>query len=709
MIHGYSTKTKLVAEEEREQEIAAAIANNSASVSATVKVEKIEGAMEVEETGTGEGEGETKTATANTTAVVATGLDVSFLSAQAERVLDRIQLCLTKHTMGPLHHMLDLGASNVEQDDPVLTLPLNQLTWAEIARMGLMGHTMQTLDLQKDDVLGAIRGGRSLGAGQQAFRTNKNAIRNIRYNMAVRDEMTISTNSSKDQSQSAYAPCVEDRLLALRSADVLDSNTVVRADSVAVEQGQATSGSKSRSSRSSRSSEAAVVSANFSPEPPCDFEADDLQSMLRCLSGIVNAPTGTLPPSAADLADQPSHESQLLAAYPDEYKRCALVLAKIAPLSACKGLLWPDGQAGVYHRHYLQVIRRPMVLANVATSLVRGSYGNDVHHTASRFYQDMRLCCLNMMAYYMENMPPVASAQRALLAIHRHATSWLGHLLLDAAVPKEKSHNNEHSPLPEVSACADSYCLYSGKPIVHLTLMRCGKCSGSYSLEAVSTDGKKDSGSGISDNKYLLPPTQHLIDAKGGHEEWICPLCLQEDSVVLGMSEMSKGSKGSIEGVGSAFYVDEAGPSAAIPWYLNSRYSRALEQLGGQDPLEPSPASAIGTTSGVLGTECPRLGPVNMRALKVLGAPARSSVVNCSEGASGTSSAIKPWSGPERVSVLVALLDQLRDNGTNISSNIAYSRTGGSAFQAVMDPSIEACAKLMRLASAQSFKEAGTF
>ena len=240
MIHGYSTKTKLVAEEEREQEIAAAIANNSASVSATVKVEKIEGAMEVEETGTGEGEGETKTATANTTAVVATGLDVSFLSAQAERVLDRIQLCLTKHTMGPLHHMLDLGASNVEQDDPVLTLPLNQLTWAEIARMGLMGHTMQTLDLQKDDVLGAIRGGRSLGAGQQAFRTNKNAIRNIRYNMAVRDEMTISTNSSKDQSQSAYAPCVEDRLLALRSADVLDSNTVVRADSVAVEQGQAT-------------------------------------------------------------------------------------------------------------------------------------------------------------------------------------------------------------------------------------------------------------------------------------------------------------------------------------------------------------------------------------------------------------------------------------------------------------------------------------
>jgi len=71
------------------------------------------------------------------------------------------------------------------------------------------------------------------------------------------------------------------------------------------------------------------------------------------------------------------------------------------------------------------------------------------------------------------------------------------------------------------------------------------------------------------------------------NDDWLCPLCLREDSLLLVPQLVGVVSaKAETEEVKEilSFYFDEWGPTATIPWLLNSSYSREFLNLQSRNP-----------------------------------------------------------------------------------------------------------------------------
>ena len=114
-----------------------------------------------------------------------------------------------------------------------------------------------------------------------------------------------------------------------------------------------------------------------------------------------------------------SSESEMISAltsasmdplYSEIYQRCCKVLIKIANLNQAKHFFWEVDS--VMYPDYYSSINRPMMIANVTSSLIRQLYGNNDIIVGNLFYNDLRQITLNCFAFNTEVTAINAPAQK---------------------------------------------------------------------------------------------------------------------------------------------------------------------------------------------------------------------------------------------------------------------------------------------------------
>jgi hypothetical protein len=294
------------------------------------------------------------------------------------------------------------------------------------------------------------------------------------------------------------------------------------------------------------------------------------------------------------------------ASYPEVYQRCAKVLVKIANLNQAKNFFWEVDS--VMFPDYYSTIVRPIMIMNIAGSLVAKAYGrgdddngqdkdtdtgdkdafknengnengtsststnrrSGYNAVARAFYRDTRQVLVNCFTYNTEITTIVAQAQKVFQALWRHSKRWL----LDPA-----------DELPPLSFCDESHCLLSLNSVSTQSNIKCGRCCGVFSIDDLyEISNSTGSGSGcstlsvslsspikkstaLSVSPYIIMPSEEVRSQ--ANEEWFCPLCLQEDTSATSAEE--------------AFFLDEWGPSGLLPWMFNPAHSRYASVLGSSD------------------------------------------------------------------------------------------------------------------------------
>ena len=105
-----------------------------------------------------------------------------------------------------LHWHLDWTQPDAEGRPGLPRLPINQLTWAEVARQCLVCHVMKELHRPWEDVQSLVRGAKV----SAAYRNAKNVARYIRYRWEIRlrgagEAVHASTSSSLSSSSSSLS------------------------------------------------------------------------------------------------------------------------------------------------------------------------------------------------------------------------------------------------------------------------------------------------------------------------------------------------------------------------------------------------------------------------------------------------------------------------------------------------------------------------
>jgi len=593
------------------------------------------------------------------------------LRGQAHADLDRLLLCLTQAVCAPLHTLLDLDDEvtvNSYRNDIASThgvrLPLNELTYPEIARMSLLAHVMPCMSFTVDETRAVLRGGSATGglpgrgSGIQAgYRNAKNVMRHLRYRLLSRNA-SLYGDQKNGESESRILPATEtasgagaeeDRLLFLRQH--------VRGDQQHLYQPHGTRFSSRGHAEGSNSS---------SHMPESDFlDADDYSRLVSSLQ-------------AAGAADSE---------FPEVYKRCARVLLKLCTSACGKPLLWDTS-----FREYLQVIRHPMTLAVVGTRLLKMEYGLADASVASACYADMRLVAINSIVYHSEAVVTNALAHKALHVMHRYAYEWVF------------SRNR-----PALEACTDSVCILSGKELASAAVtLKCGRCSAQCSLDALHEASVNSSSkilSNVTRHASLIAPNQELVDRS--HEEWVCPLCVEEDSVDMRASMKAWQSSTSGGDDQGSFWVDEFGPSAVLPWHLHTAYSRALNRAAEnfpalQGPLWESICMLASQSRTSFNATVPDADTLDGERIVLGTSPAPQVVVTYADVQKQLANAEQPWTSSERVNLILSLADLLKGSaanpvGSEASADI-YDKTGSLN---------DLCGKLVRLSTQCSpFKEA---
>jgi hypothetical protein len=111
-------------------------------------------------------------------------------------------------------------------------------------------------------------------------------------------------------------------------------------------------------------------------------------------------------------------------------------------------------------------------------------------------------------------------------ALWRHYRRWI-----------IKPPSKQHLARPKLTRCNDQHCLLSSKRIEHAhQSIRCGRCCGSFHLDAIfeiasysTSSSTVAAGEYHSLLPYVVPPSKELLEQQS-HDEWFCPLCLQEDT-----------------------------------------------------------------------------------------------------------------------------------------------------------------------------------
>lgn len=389
--------------------------------------------------------------------------------------------------------------------------------------------------------------------------------------------------------------------------------------------------------------------------------------------------------------------------YSEEYRRCCKVWLRVASMSQAKNLMW-EVDPTIYP-DYSSVIKNPNSFSRIACRLIKRSYGEDyttgqivtsetvtqetdqveesgsdnatatavgdsttssaagdmlpttevvvavkqnevaeeVPHkigaVAASFYRDMRQVILNCFVYNTEAINVVAQAQKVLQVLHRHMSQWIFN----------------PSP-PPVEACDDMHCLYSFDPIplssVEYNSVKCGRCTGVFAIDTLNSH-RKEVG-------FVLPSQEHFQQS----EDWLCPLCLLEDSV------MTEGHDGR-ERV--EFSIDEWGPSTLLPWQYNQRHSALVTNEAKNDP---------------------RIHYM-VEALKVLSSPNITAVIQGEQRHLTRSSWAEqiqtPWSIEDRLNVYAALCEVLKcHDESNSYLNGIYNECVKLSKMSIREPFHEA-------------------
>jgi hypothetical protein len=96
--------------------------------------------------------------------------------------------------------------------------------------------------------------------------------------------------------------------------------------------------------------------------------------------------------------------------------------------------------------------------------------------------------------------------------------------------PPSTSGTKHPFPRTKLSKCNDQHCLLSTRRIDHAhQSIRCGRCCGTFHIEALFEISSSPSTPEHPLQAFLVPPSKELLEPQS-HDEWFCPLCLQEDT-----------------------------------------------------------------------------------------------------------------------------------------------------------------------------------
>lgn len=229
--------------------------------------------------------------------------------------------------------------------------------------------------------------------------------------------------------------------------------------------------------------------------------------------------------------------------------------------------------------------------------------------------------------------------------------------------------------------------------------LKCGKCTGFYcrsALEDVCEGSGSDSAKKIGAEyaPYYVAPTQEIVDQ--ANEEWVCPLCLCEDSQLLqrGLDPTSLAAL-----YGATFSVDEWGPSNRVPWVLNDAHSTVPAYIDDNLPyLSPfvSALRVLGKTNStdvlpVAPGATHILSPSVTRAAKHAVPTRGAGHALGSTSSSSATTSVATWSFAERVTVLLALAIVFRSSDRSMDFMQSINAD---------------CEKLIKISSKPNFREA---
>lgn len=537
--------------------------------------------------------------------------DLSKITAE----LDRIQLNLLKLLLPDIHSVFDFDQRdaivevNSKKDKNQLPakiqqpvrFPLNQLTWVELTRMVLLNFLYNERNKTKDEIQNVFRGGKQIG-----FRINRNIIRHIRYRWYIRSQLPAQFGNNKIEDVGLCSRDLEDRLRLMdeiqskfgsqNSSYFFDSKFAIK--NQALEDGAI----KSQSNLSRKT---------LRPFINLFYSEEEIISELNKFSDDISVPI--------------------------IYRRCAKVFLKIFHINAFKNLIWEIDRET--YSDYYDIIVRPQMLVSVASNLLNKAYddgtiaGDEMayeNYIAQEFYQDMRLVALNCVSFNSE-IPLVAQAHKLLHCLFRHMYCWVF----------------SKSRPTELEMCNERYCLLNNQPITNMKTdcIKCGKCLGVFHLDSLQDLSNKSSRPYDEQTKqlvnYIIFPTQELINQV--NEEWLCPFCLREDSILFQKQCTVSSEEGNFY-TDSVYYINEWGPSSTLPWLLNSEYTNEIKFLQDQSPW---------------------IMPI-IRALEIIARPQSTSLLSASNNSetSTLSSYLRTWTCEERITILSSLCIILRNTST---------------------------------------------
>lgn len=447
---------------------------------------------------------------------------------RARADVDLLQLKLAKSLADQLNHIFDadnqaegatdapLASSSTKKKTTGVAqqFPLNQLTWPELARMGLLSCLLEDAGRSAEDIQTMLRGGKLPN-----FKTAKSVARMIRNRLLVRSfRLTASANASN-----ATNATTRSELYAHLMKDSSRSYESMKVDSLL-----AMSTVRGTCFKSPEPIPQEVIDEAVAAE---DGDEDDMEmnAIFASESDVIGR--------VADLN------------WDGTLARCCKVFVKVASTAQARPFFWEIDSAT--YPEYYDLVKQPMTLSNVALKLIRGTYIKEAsfeHEVALIFYEDMKKIFMNCITFNTEAITNVAQAHKLLAVLHRHFDAWVW----------------SATRAPDITQCHDVYCLlthtiiqYKADPSVHCDI-KCGRCSGVFSLDALSA-----SSASTDIAAYVIEPTAEQI--KQAHDDWFCPFCLRENS------ELHPSL------LGGDYSLDEWGPSGARPWVLNPLYSHAPE------------------------------------------------------------------------------------------------------------------------------------
>jgi hypothetical protein len=525
---------------------------------------------------------------------------------QAEAEIDRMQLCIIKAMADEIHRLLDIDGASGEglpEDSRSsakvsFRLPLNQLTWPEIARMCLLSSAFK--EMKGDNAQTAAEMTYAIkGSRMNPYRQSKNVVRHIRYRWYVRARLAAERiKHEEDPSGAAASKTATGRRVAKKAS---------------------------------------------LPEYFTHHAMTDISSMTDTILNNNQYPLMGTFTSEAEVSEAMEKVAADTSNYSELYRRMACVLHKLLAVPASKNFLWDLDSDSM--EEYFTVIRRPVMIVNVAMHIVNKSY-EDVEDpsddkTSRDFYLETQSIFTNCYAFNTELQTLVGQAMRCAAAFSRHYEAWI--LSADTA---------------PIEVCSLKYCVMSQTLLQQSNWLSCGRCAGNFCLAKLDEEYKGG-------NPLVVPPTQELVAST--LVEWVCPCCLEDD--ILGDAPFNA------EQPFSAFTVDENGPSAHVPWMFNGNIStEAASELKGSPSLR-----------------------LTIDALKILADPTKSGVIaKASPGddydneEDGVRVGPKQWTSHERLVVLLALCNYMRTMTTSISKvNFLYGE----------------CEKLRTIAAQGTFRE----